>query len=290
MTVRPLQMPQRVRVVEVGPRDGLQNESVPVSADEKVRFVERLAAAGLRDIEVSSFVSPKRVPQLADAAEVFGKLTRHDGVRYSALVPNRQGLERALAAGVQAVALFTAASETFTQHNIGLGIAESLAVFREMMPTARDNGLWVRAYVSMAFVCPYEGMIDPVQVVRVVKALVDLGVDEISLGDTIGRATPDQVSRLTDAIAPVFPLGSLAYHFHDTYGAATANVQAALRDGVAIFDSSAGGLGGCPFAPGSPGNLATETLVRLLDSLEIETGVDAAKVAEAARLVRAELQ
>ncbi len=193
-------VPARVRVVEVGPRDGLQNEAAIVATEDKVRFVEMLAEAGLTDIEVSSFVSPRRVPQLADAAEVFARLTPHPGVRYSALVPNAPGLERALAAGVRAVALFTAASETFTQRNIGMTIGESLNGFRALLPTARAHGLWVRAYVSTAFACPYEGRIVPAQVLPVVRELLAMGVDEIALGDTIGHAAPDTVAELTDGV------------------------------------------------------------------------------------------
>ncbi len=276
---------RRVRVVEVGPRDGLQNEATLVPTEDKVRFVEMLADAGFADIEVSSFVSPERVPQLADAADVFARLAPRPAVRYSALVPNAKGLERALAAGVRAIALFTAASETFTQRNIGMTIAESLRGFRALLPTARAHGLWVRAYVSTAFVCPYEGPIPPGRVVPVAGELHALGVDEVCLGDTIGQATPDAVARLAEALAPVLPRERTAYHFHDTRGAALANVRTALRHGVAVFDAAAGGLGGCPFAPGAPGNLATEALVALLHGMGLETGISAEKVAAASRLL-----
>ncbi len=282
-------MPTRVRVVEVGPRDGLQNERVILATEDKVRFVEMLADSGLREIEVSSFVSPQRVPQLADADAVFARLTQRPEVRYSALVPNARGLERALSAGVRAVAVFTAASETFTQRNVGMSIEQSLGVFRGLMPQARAHGLWVRAYVSMAFFCPYEGVISPAQVLPVVGALVDMGVNEVSLGDTIGHATPAMVADLTEALSPVLPLEQTAYHFHDTQGMALKNVRAALRYGVSVFDAAAGGTGGCPFAPGAPGNLATESLLGLLASLGIKTGVAEANVAEAARFLRARL-
>lgn len=278
---------KRVRVVEVGPRDGLQNEAAIVATDDKVRFVEMLADAGLADIEVSSFVHPGRVPQLADAEAVFARLVPRPDVRYSALVPNARGLERALAAGVRAIAVFTAASETFTRKNIGRSIGESLEDFRALLPTARAHGLWVRAYVSTAFVCPYEGPIAPERVVAVAGALAAMGVDEVSLGDTIGHATPDDVARLTEALEPMLPCEQTAYHFHDTRGAALANVEAALHGGITVFDAAAGGTGGCPFAPGAPGNLATEDLLVLLHGRGIETGVDAEKVAAAARFLKA---
>lgn len=283
------QLPQRVRVVEVGPRDGLQNEQALVATEDKIRFVELLADAGLRDIEVSSFVSPRRVPQLADADAVFAGLSPRPDVRYSALVPNAQGLGRALAAGVRAIALFTAASETFTQKNIGKTIAASLAEFRALLPAARAQGVWVRAYVSCAYACPYEGAITPGQVVPVVGELEALGVDEIAIGDTIGQATPDDVARLAQALASILPPERIAYHFHDTRGNALANVQAALQSGATIFDAAAGGIGGCPFAPGAPGNLATEDLLVLLHDLNIETGVDTHKIASASRFLETKL-
>jgi isopropylmalate/homocitrate/citramalate synthase len=282
-------VPKRVRVVEVGPRDGLQNEATLVSTADKVRFIELLADSGLTDIEVSSFVSPKLVPQLADAADVFAHLPARSSIRYSALVPNAKGLERALAAGVCAIALFTAASETFTQRNIGMSIAESLDLFRSLMPTARANGLWVRGYISTAFVCPYEGRIAPEQVLDVVRALAAMGVDEVSLGDTIGYGTPDQVDRLLDALQGTLPLSKTACHFHDTRGMALANVLMALQHGVAIFDSAAGGVGGCPFAPGAAGNLATEDLLGILHGMGIETGVDLEQVARASRFLQTRL-
>lgn len=282
-------IPVKVRVVEVGPRDGLQNEAVILSTEDKVQFIEMLAEAGFADIEVSSFVNPARVPQLADASEVFARLAPRADVRYSALVPNAKGLERALDADVKAIALFTAVSETFTQRNIGTTIAGSLDNFRALMPRARAKGLWVRAYVSTAFVCPFEGIIPPAQVLPIVAELLAMGVSEISLGDTIGHATPTQVAKLTEALRPVLPLSQTAYHFHDTRGMALENARTALQYGVANFDSAAGGVGGCPFAPGAAGNLATEDLLALLRGMGIETGVDAEKVAAATRFLASKL-
>src|SRR5579862_1724661 len=211
----PYTLPSRVRVVEVGPRDGLQNEATVLATEDKVRYVEMLAEAGFADVEVSAFVSPKRVPQLADAAEVFAALQPRLGTRYSALVPNQRGLDRAAQAGVRAIAVFTAASETFTQRNIGISISQSLEEFRRMVPAARTLGMWVRAYVSTAFVCPFEGSIPPEQAAHVVGALVDMGVDEVSVGDTIGHAVPTDVVRLAAALVPVLPPEKTAYHFHD---------------------------------------------------------------------------
>ena len=282
-------VPQKVRVVEVGPRDGLQNEAVILSTEDKITFVELLAEAGYADIEVSSFVNPVRVPQLADASEVFARLTPRPDIRYSALVPNGKGLERALGAGVRAIALFTSASETFTQRNIGTSIAGSLDNFRALMPLARTNGLWVRAYVSTAWVCPFEGNIPPTQVLPIVKELLQMDVDEISLGDTIGHATPEQVAQLLEALRPILPLPQTACHFHDTSGQALANVQMALQYGVSIFDAAAGGMGGCPFAPGAAGNLATESLLAFLCEQDIETGVDLEKVVAATRFLASKL-
>lgn len=286
-------IPRRVRVVEVGPRDGLQNEAVILPTEDKLRFVEMLSEAGLSDIEVSSFVSPQRVPQLADAEDVFMRLNRRPGVNYWALVPNMKGLERALRTGVQAIAVFTAASETFNRRNIGMSIAESLDVFRGLLPTARAHGLWVRAYVSMAFICPYEGTIPTEKVIEVVRALEEMSVDEISLGDTIGRATPDAVSRLTEALLATrhSPLTTrrYAFHFHDTCGFALANVLMALQYGISVFDSAAGGAGGCPYAPKAAGNLATEDLLAMLHGMGIETGVDLEKVSEASRFLESKL-
>lgn len=282
-------LPRRVRVVEVGPRDGLQNEPAILSTEDKARYVEMLADSGLPDIEVTSFVSPSRVPQLADASDLFARLAPRPSTRYSALVPNRRGLERALESGVQAFAFFTAASDTFTKRNIGMTVAESLDGFRAMMPAVRENGLWVRAYVSTAFACPYDGRIAPEQVIPVVRQLVDMGVDEVSLGDTIGHAVPLDVAGLTEALSPVLSLDRTAYHFHDTRGTALANVLMALEMNVSVFDSASGGVGGCPFAPGAVGNLATEDLLYLLHGMGIETGVDLARVVEASRFLSSRL-
>ena len=281
--------PNQVRIVEVGPRDGLQNEATIVSTEDKIRFVEMLVDAGLVDIEVSSFVSPKRVPQLADASAVFAGLPSWDGVRLSALVPNARGLERAIEARVRHIAFFTAASETFTEKNIGMTIGESLDEFRAMLPHARARGLTVRAYVSTAFVCPYEGKIPPENVAPVVRELVEMGVDEVSLGDTIGHAEPADVDALLAALTGVLPIARTALHFHDTHGTALDNVRAGLAHGVAVYDSSTGGTGGCPFAPGAAGNLATESLVSMLDGMGIETGVDVDRVIAAAHFIHSRL-
>ena len=286
--------PQKVRIVEVGPRDGLQNESRIIPTSDKLRFIELLAESGIQDIEVSSFVSPARVPQLADAAELFAALTStpphlHTSTRYSALVPNRKGLDRALESGVKAIALFTAASETFTQENIGMTIADSLATFRSMTQDAKASGLRVRAYVSTAFVCPYEGPILPDAVIPVVTELNEMGVDEVSIGDTVGKATPKMVTELTERLLPLLPAERFAYHFHDTHGLALGHISLALQYGIAIFDSSAGGVGGCPFAPGAAGNVATEDLVAMLHALRIQTGIDLEKVVAASRFLESVL-
>jgi isopropylmalate/homocitrate/citramalate synthase len=276
-----------VRIVEVGPRDGLQNEEAVVPADAKVAFIEALAASGLRVVEATSFVSPRAIPQLADADEVFPRIDRRRGVRYPVLVPNLRGLERAEAAGVDAVAVFTAASEAFTQHNIGMSIEESLAAFAPVLERAAARGWWRRGYVSTAFGCPYSGDVATEAVVDVSVALMDLGCDEISIGDTIGVAHLDDVRRVVTALLERIPAERLALHLHDTYGRALENVEAGLDLGIRIFDASAGGTGGCPYAPGAPGNLATESLVGLLDRLGFEHGVDASAVVEAAAAVRA---
>jgi isopropylmalate/homocitrate/citramalate synthase len=266
-------MPKRVTVVEVGPRDGLQNEMGVVATDDKVRFIDLLADAGLSVIEATSFVSPRAIPQLADASEVMARITRRPGVRYTALVPNAKGMERALTAGIDEVAVFTGASETFVHHNINTSIAGSIEKFRPVVAMAREAGLRVRGYISTAFGCPYEGTVAPETVLSVAGQLLALGVDELSIGDTIGVATPIQVADLIEQLRRDVPLDRLAMHFHDTRGTALANVLAALESDVAIFDSSAGGLGGCPYAPGASGNLATEDLLYMLDGMAIETGV-----------------
>jgi len=280
-------MPTSVTVVEVGPRDGLQNEPVAVSADAKVAFVEALAAAGLRVVEATSFVAPSAIPQLADADEVFPRIRRREGVRYPVLVPNVRGMERAEAAGAEAVAVFTAASETFTRRNIGMSIAGSLEAFRPVLERASELGWWRRGYVSTAFGCPYEGDVEPGVVVEITEALLELGCHEVSIGDTIGVAEPDDVRTRGEALLERVPADRLALHLHDTRGRALANVEAGLELGIATYDASAGGTGGCPFAPGAPGNLATESLCGLLDRLGIEHGVDAAAVEAAGLALRA---
>lgn len=282
-------LPSAVTVVEVGPRDGLQNEAKPVATESKLGFVHDLADAGLRTIEVSSFVRPDRVPQLADAAELFRSLRPKVGVRYLALVPNPKGLEHALAAGCRDIAVFTAASETFNRRNINRSIAESLADVRAVVSAAKSSGAWVRGYVSTAFGCPYEGAVAPSAVAAVVADLAHAGVDEISVGDTIGVATPADVERIVSEVLAVAPRERIALHFHDTRGTALVNVYAALRLGITTFDSSAGGLGGCPYAPGASGNLATEDLVYLLDGLHVTTGVDLEKVRAAVSPIAREL-
>jgi hydroxymethylglutaryl-CoA lyase len=266
-------LPSAVRIVEVGPRDGLQNESRIVATRKKAEFIRMLADAGLRDIEVASFVHPKWVPQLADASELIEQLDDLPDVRYSALVPNMRGLERALESGIRRIAVFTAASETFNRKNINMGIDESITVFRPVVESALREGMSVRGYVSTCFVCPYEGAIAREKVSEVARALLDLGVDEVSIGDTIGAATPRDVENTCGYLLRRIPAAALAMHFHDTYGMAVANVYQALQMGFTVFDSSAGGLGGCPYAPGASGNLATEDLVYLLDKLGVESGV-----------------
>ncbi|MBA2556924.1 MAG: hydroxymethylglutaryl-CoA lyase [Chloroflexi bacterium] len=282
-------LPLHVRIYEVGPRDGLQNEARAISTAEKVEYIRLLAAAGLREIEATSFVSPRAIPQLADAEDVvrsLRSLTCGKGVRYPVLVPNERGLARADAVGADAMAVFTAASDTFTERNIGMSVARSLEVIAPILRAARERGWWTRAYVSTAFGCPYSGRIEPSAVADVSLRLADLGAQEICLGDTIGVGVPTQVHELTDRLtAAGLPVESLAYHFHDTRGTALANVMAGLQDGVTCFDSSTGGTGGCPYAPGAAGNLATEDLVYLLDGLGIEHGVRLEGVLDAARYI-----
>lgn len=270
-----------IRIVEVGPRDGLQNEPAPIPTPEKLAFIERLRAAGLKEIEATSFVSPKWVPQLGDAEELWPQLP--EGGLYSALVPNAKGLERAVALGVNRIALFTAASDAFTQKNINMTVAQSLEVFAEVAATFRAQvpGGWLRGYVSTAFECPFAGRIDPSQTATVAEALLAIGCDEISIGDTIGVAAPAEVRRLTPILADLIPVGQLNYHFHDTRGTAIANVAAALDLGITSFDSSAGGLGGCPYAPGAGGNLATEDLVYFLERSGFATGLEPLRLAQA---------
>jgi hydroxymethylglutaryl-CoA lyase len=275
-----------VRVYEVGPRDGLQNEAAPISTDAKLRFVDLLADAGLAEIEATSFVSPRAIPQLADADELMARLERRSGVRYPVLVPNERGLERAEAAGADAVCVFTAASEAFTAHNINMSIAESIDAFRPVLARARDRGWWTRGYVSTAFGCPYQGAVDEGAVVDVAQRLLELGVDELSIGDTIGVAAPADVRRVVGALTTAgIASERLAMHFHDTRGTALANVATALELGIRCFDASTGGTGGCPYAPGAAGNLATEDLVYLLDREGLTHGVDLDRLLVAARHV-----
>ncbi len=280
-------LPSAVRIVEVGPRDGLQNEKALVPTAQKVQFIELLAAAGLPVVEATSFVSPRAIPQLGDASELMTALTLLPTTRYPVLVPNLKGLERAMAVGVREIAVFTAASDSFTRHNINATIAESLANFAPVVSRAREAGIAVRGYISTAFGCPYEGRVDPQRVLQVAQALLEMGIDELSLGDTIGVATPNQVGALLTLLnnQGQIPLHRLAVHFHDTRGTALANVLAALSMGITIIDSAAGGLGGCPYAPGAAGNLATEDLLYMLHGMDISTGVDLAKVVAATRFI-----
>ena len=274
-------------IVEVGPRDGLQNERAAISTADKIEFVNRLSAAGLPVIEVSAFVSPKWVPQMADAAEVFGGIERRPGTRYSALVPNVAGLERAIAAGVTDIAIFAASTETFSRKNINQSIAESLTTYREVCDRAGAAALRVRGYLSTAFGCPYEGAVDPAAVLDVTERLLALGVYEVAVSDTIGVAHPGQVKRLLERLLASVPADRVALHFHDTRGTALANVLAAIPFGIATFDASAGGLGGCPYAPGAAGNMATEELVYMLEGMGIATGVSLARLSEASSFIAA---
>jgi hydroxymethylglutaryl-CoA lyase len=279
-----------VRIYEVGPRDGLQNEASTIPTEAKARFVALLAAAGLREIEATSFVSPSAIPQLADADALMKVVDRPDGVRFPVLVPNQRGMDRAEAAGVDAIAVFTAASDAFTARNIGMTVDESLTTFTPVLARARDLGWWTRGYVSTALGCPYTGRVEPSRAVEVANRLVELGVDEVCFGDTIGVGVPGQVEELTGLTAQAgILLDRVAYPFHDTRGTALANVSAGLRSGVRCFDSAAGGTGGCPYAPGAAGNLATEDLVYLLDAEGWESGVSLAGVLKAARFIAGEL-
>ena len=277
--------PKRVTIVEVGPRDGLQNERVRVPTATKVKFIEALADAGLQRIEATSFVLPTAVPQLADAEAVFAQLKRKPGVRYSALVPNLRGMHRAEAADVKEIAVFTAATETFVRHNIRMTLDESFQHFAPVIAEAKERNMAVRGYVSTVFGCPYEGAVTPEQGIAVAERLFALGVQEVSVGDTIGVATPGDVMRWLRAAEGRLPFDRLALHFHDTRGTALANVLIGLEFGIRTFDSTAGGVGGCPFAPGASGNLATEDLLYTLHGLGYETGVDLDKVVEASQII-----
>ena len=276
-------MPAAVRIVEVGPRDGLQNEKAIVATADKIALVDRLSATGLQTIEATSFVSPKWVPQLADAAEVFAGITRRPGVRYPVLVPNEQGYERAREAGAQDIAVFTAASEAFNRRNINASIDESLERFAPVMERARADGVSVRGYVSTVLGCPYQGAVPLADVVRVSRSLHAMGCHEISLGDTIGVGTPGKARAMVRAVAGEVPVAALAVHFHDTWGQALANVLACLEEGVSVVDAAVSGTGGCPYARGASGNLATEDVVYMLHGLGIETGVDLDALADTGR-------
>ena len=274
--------PTSVRIVEVGPRDGLQNEKVYVPTEQKIHFINLLSEAGLPVVEATSFVSPRAIPQLSDATAVMAGIAQRQDIHYPVLVPNLKGMERAITAGVRSVSVFTAASESFTQHNIHATIAESLANFRPVVALARQEHIPVRGYISTAFGCPYEGVVDPQRVLSVAQALLEMGIEEISLGDTIGVATPIQVMEMVDLLtAHSISVKQIAVHFHDTRGTALANVLASLQMGISTIDSSVGGLGGCPYAPGAAGNLATEDLLYMLHGMNIETDVNLEKVVEA---------
>ncbi|MBK6601460.1 MAG: hydroxymethylglutaryl-CoA lyase [Betaproteobacteria bacterium] len=278
-------LPRQVRLVEVGPRDGLQNEKATVPTDVKVAFIDRLAAAGLRAIEATSFVSPKWVPQMADAANVMACIARRPGVVYSVLVPNMKGFEGALAAKADEVVVFGAASEAFSQRNINCGIAESIERFRPVAAAALAAGMRVRGAISCALGCPYQGEVTPEAVGRVARLLRDIGVQHVGVADTIGVGTPAKTQRAMEAALAVFPLDEVSGHFHDTYGQALANIYACLELGIATFDTSAAGLGGCPYAQGATGNVATEDVVYLLQGLGIDTGVDLDRLRAAGEFV-----
>ena len=282
-------LPARVRMVEVGPRDGLQNEPGTVTTAVKVALIEQLADAGMPAVEATAFVSPKWVPQMADHAAVMAAIRKKPGVSYPVLVPNMKGLEAALAAGVGEIAVFGAASESFSRKNINCSIAESLARFAPVAAAARDKGLRVRGYISCVIDCPYEGAITPQAVTAVARALRDMGCYEISLGDTIGTGTPARVQAMINAVSTVVPAAELAVHCHDTYGQALANIYAALQLGVATVDSSVAGLGGCPYAKGASGNVASEDVLYMLDGLGIETGVDLERLCLAGQFICAAL-
>ena len=271
-------LPTYVRLIEVGPRDGLQNEAQPISVADKVQLVDALTDAGLGYIEVGSFVSPKWVPQMAGSAEVFAQIQRKPGVVYGALAPNMRGFEDAVAAGVKEVAVFAAASEAFSQRNINCSISESLARFVPIIEAAQQHGISVRGYVSCVLGCPYEGQVSAQQVAQVAKELYAMGCYEVSLGDTIGTGTPTATRAMFEAVTAYVPREKLAGHFHDTYGQALVNIYASLQEGIAVFDSSIAGLGGCPYAKGASGNVATEDVVYMLNGMGIETGIDMDKL------------
>ena len=280
-----MSLPKNVRLVEVGPRDGLQNEAQPISVADKVRLVDDLTDAGLAYIEVGSFVSPKWVPQMAGSCEVFAGIRQREGVTYAALAPNLRGFEDALAAGVKEVAVFAAASEAFSQRNINCSISDSLKRFEPIMESARSQGVRVRGYVSCVLGCPYEGEVAPEQVAAVARELLAMGCYEVSLGDTIGTGTAGKTRTLFEVVGRDIPRDKLAGHFHDTYGQALANIYASLLEGIAVFDSSVAGLGGCPYARGATGNVATEDVLYLLNGLGIATGIDMDKLIAAGQRI-----
>jgi len=280
-----MNLPSRVKIVEVGPRDGLQNEPETVSTATRVELIDRLAESGLKVIESGSFVSPKWVPKMADTTEVMARIRRRDDVSYPVLVPNMRGMDDAVSAGVGEVAIFAAASESFSRRNINCSIEQSLERFAPVCEAAARHGIRVRGYVSCVLGCPYEGAVAPAAVTRVSRRLLDLGCYEISLGDTIGVGTPLAAQRLVDTVAASVPREALAVHFHDTYGQALANILASLERGIAVVDSSVAGLGGCPYAPGATGNVATEDVLYMLDGMGIETGVDLGPLAVAGRFI-----
>lgn len=281
--------PQKVRIVEVGPRDGLQNEKQPVSVDVKVDLINRLSDTGLQTIEAGAFVSPKWVPQMADTDKVFSAIDKKAGVSYPVLVPNMKGMEAALAVGVKEIAVFGAASETFSLKNINCSVAESLDRFRPVIAAAKENDIRVRGYVSCVLGCPYEGDVTPDAVVDVARTLYDMGCYEISLGDTIGVGTPVKTRQMLQAVKAALLVESLAVHFHDTYGQALANILVALEEGVSVVDSAVAGLGGCPYAKGASGNVATEDVLYMLNGMGIDTGVDLDKIAETGRFISEKL-
>lgn len=283
-------LPKRVKIVEVGPRDGLQNEPEPIPTNIKLNFIDALARAGLTHIEATAFVHPKAIPQLADALDVARNLPPHSGVEYSALVPNQRGLDRATESGIRRIAVFTAASDEFTKKNINMSVDESLAVFQPVIASAIAGDMTVRGYVSTSFVCPYAGEISKERVLDVAKRLLDLGCNEIAISDTIGAAAPCDIDRTVGHILQFVPATQIALHLHDTYGTALANVLAGLQLGISTFDASAGGLGGCPYANGASGNLATEDLVYFLDRMGIESGVRLNDVAMASMLIADQLK
>ncbi len=285
-----MKLPERVKIVEVGPRDGLQNEAAPVPVEVKLGLIDRLEKAGVSVIEAGSFVSPKWVPQMASSAELFQLIDQKSGVSYPMLVPNLKGLESALSVGVKEIAIFAAASESFTQKNINCSIEESIARYSDVMAQAKQHGLLVRGYVSCVLGCPYEGEIAPERVADVARHLYEMGCYEISLGDTVGVGTPIKAQRMIDAVAETVPVEKLAAHFHDTYGQALANLFAVLQRGVSIIDSSVSGLGGCPYAKGASGNVATEDVLYMLNGLGIQTGIDMEKLLQAGDYISRYLQ